>query len=208
MVASEEENVLMSFAAELGNIMCYGPDIPILPRLQTIVLTGAPARDEVVSYGENDLEINGETIPSLEKIMSDRDISYELAKQEKTVGRMIVPDIANYLTEPELTPVEIIEITYREVDDVWGAIDEYGRLLSEDYDFHVSYAPTPYPDMGEDYRFCELLSYQDEGTVYVACIYSRDEQKIFLQFGIVWSQVQRAGIGPINLERIRSGGVE
>ena len=86
------------------------------------------------------------------------------------------------------------------------------KLLSEDYDFKVTYIPTEYPNYGKGYRFCELVrkSDRDEKEIlYVAAIYSRDAGVIKLRYGTIGTSLARVleaeGIGPLKLEKIKDG---
>ena len=46
-----------------------------------------------------------------------------------------MPSLMNYFEEPEKVIAEIIEMTYEDVGDVFGAIDAYGALLYEKKDW-------------------------------------------------------------------------
>jgi len=213
VVASEQDDIIVSFVANLESITRYDPDIPILSILSTINFTG---RTEEPSYVDDDYEIRvfildseyevaGSSIPSLSSVMSDNEIAYTDAGYERTVGRMVAPSILDYFSddEPEKVRVEIIEVSYKDVDDAWGAVDLFGRLLSQEYGFHVTYTPTEYPNYGKDYLFCELIKeLGSEGIFYVSATYSRDENVIFVRFGIIETLFNPNGIGPLNLENI------
>jgi hypothetical protein len=191
-----------------------------MPLLQSLRLTEdlaakAAEMEEVVLDMQDTLSISmpgvgGIDIPSLDQVMSGNDISFEREGYEKTMGSMVIPSVLDAITGPayesELIPVEINEIIYTDVADVWAAVDEYGRRLSSDYDFYVTFNPQDYSNYGDDYRFCELTKPFDEGTVYVACIYSRTDSKIIMHFGYIWARVSENGIGPLNLEKIAEEG--
>lgn len=217
VIASESNDIVVSFVTELGSLTKAGPDIPIMPVLESITFTArtafADSYEQKVWKSDDGYSICDYAIPSLSKIMDGNSISYTYTEEDKIIGKMVVPSILNYFETPEKIPVEIIEITYNDVDDVWGAIDAYGSLLSETYDFYVTYPPTEYPNYGEDYRFCELIKDTDgdkSEIIYVAAIYSQDENIIKVQFGTIetaFSSV-KAGIGALNLETIKQEGMK
>ena len=216
VIVSESEDVVASFVARVGDFAKVGPDIPIMPILRSIVFESenssvaeiSPYEQQAWDLGD-ELIVAGASFPSLSKIMDDGGISYTYSGKETTIGKMIVPSLLNYFDEPEKAIVEIIEITYEDVGDVFGAIDAYGALLYEKHGFYVSYPPTDYSSYGEDYRFCELIKRISdiEKTIYVASVYCRAESLIKLQFGIIETLVFD-GIGPLNLERIAQEGLE
>ena len=216
VIVSEKEDIVVSFVARLGDFTKYGPDIPIMPILRSIVFEGGNAQsanvgtyEQQVKESGDELIVSGYSIPSLSKIMDDGNISYRHAGEEKTIGKMIAPSLLNYFDEPEKVIAEIVEITYEDVGDVFGAIDIYGALLYESYGFYVTYPPSDYSSYGEDYRFCELIKRlsDEEKTVYVAAVYCRAESLIKLQFGVIETLVFD-GIGPLNLERIGQESLE
>ena|GEM_PF-4993880 len=150
----------------------------------------------------------GERFPSLANVMDDKSIKYSYVTQDIAVGNMVVPSILDYWGMSEEVPVEITEITYNNVSDTWGAIDAYGKLLSETYGFEVTHPPTDYPNYGEGYRFCELIKNvkTNDGEhicVYVSAIYSKDERVIKVRFGTFGQHVSIDGIGPIKLDALK-----
>lgn len=214
VIASESDDTVVSFVAQTGFLTKAGTDIPIMPVLESISFTGrasfADFYEQKVWESGDKYTIGNDTIPSLSQVMDDNDILYTYSDENKTIGKMTVTSLLNYFETPALVPVEIIEITYNDVDDVWGAIDAYGRLLSESYAFYVTYPPTEYPNYGADYRFCELIKVSDSdeaGSVYIAAIYSRDERIIKVQFGTIETAITNDGIGPLNLEAIKREGM-
>jgi len=208
VIACEQENVIVSFVANLGWATKVEPSIPIMPILQSIVFeSGAMygSYEQQVRTSGDELVVAGYSFPSLSKIMDDNGISYRYAGEEKTIGKMIVPSMSNYFEEPEKVIVEIIEMTYGNIKDVYGVLDIYGNYLIETYGFYVTYPPTDYSNYGKDYRFSEMIKKlpgDDEKTIYIAIVYCQTDGVIKLQFGIVESWVSNDGIGPMNLERI------
>ena len=149
-------------------------------------------------------------IPSLAAVMHENYIDYTFMGATVTEGYMFINSILAFFGdyEPEYFSVQIYEETFTDVDDVWGAIDEIGRMYSEDYDFWVNFPPTDYPDYGPDYRYCEFIKQSEiEPAVllFIASIYSKEDSTIIFQFGImnqVMSDSHKSGIGPLNLEKI------
>jgi len=218
VIASERDDAVVPFFALTSFLTKEAPDIPIMPVLESITFTGSTAfadsYEQKVWESGDEYTIGDGLIPSLSKIMNDNNISYTYTEGEKTIGKMAVPSILDYVQAPELVSVEIIEIIYNDVDDAWGAIDAYGGLLYETYDFYVTCPPEGYPNYGEGYRFCELIKDTDsdeDEIIYVAAIYSRDENIIKVQFGTIgtkFSSVTANGIGALNLKAIRRGGTK
>ena len=216
VIASEQDDIVVSFLAHLQNITRSGPDIAILPVLRTITFTGRSSQNPLEDDYEyrvwlrgNEYEVVDTFIPSLSSIMLDNDIAFRYAGHERTVGSMVLSSILNFLDledfEPESVRVEIIEVTYEDVADVWGAIDIFGRLLNDEYDFFVTFSPTEFSARGEDFRFFEVMKELDngQGIFYVSGIYCRNESVIFMRFGIIETPLRSNGIGPLNLEIIR-----
>jgi len=150
-----------------------------------------------------------EKIPSLENIMNERGYDFRKTKVEEINGKMVVGSRTNIIPSNEKVSVEITEVTYKDVNDVWGVIDVFGRKLNEEYDYWVSYPPSDYSNYGEGYRFCELVKELSENEIYyIAAIYSKETSEIKLQYGTIGtpmtSGVRGNGIGPLNLERIKA----
>ena len=230
VVASERDDAIVSFSVQVGDFVklanLEGIDISVLPILRSITFTG---NMNMAGFGENKAEETGDdeyfyeekverseeeyiigeyVIPSISKIMDDLDISHTVSAWEKTVGRMVIPRSYYILASSELVPVEIIEETYQEVEDVWQAIDVFGRVLFEEYGFLATVTPEEYPNYGEDYRFCELVKQMSDteagiGLVYVSAVYSRNEKEIKVQFGTIETSSPPQGmIGHIRLDKV------
>ena len=211
VIASEKDNVIVSFVARLGEFAKVGPDIPIMPILRSIEFESKKTPD-ISSYEQkviaatDEFVVSGYAMPSLAKVMGDAGISHGYAGQEKTIGKMIVPSIGNFFEEPEKVIVEIIEITYENVENAWNAIDAYGGILYNEYGFLVTYQNF---DWGYTYYFSELIKRLDDKkmTVYVAALYSLEERVVKLHFGLIDALVFD-GIGSLNLERIAQEGID
>ena len=222
VITSEQNDIVVSFLATFpsSSLLKYSPDSRIMPILQSISFTNSSTHQSDDGYDFSNyiyrvwhlLEeyvVCDESIPSMYSIMFENDIEGIIGDVDKVVGRMILPTIFAFLPgyEEDKVLVEIVETTYENVDDVWGAIDIFGRLLNDEYGFYVTYPPTDYSNFGPDYRFCELIKELDngEGIFYVAAIYSRDEGIIITQVGIIEAPMTNEGIGPLNLEAIARG---
>lgn len=216
IIVSESDDIIVSFIVYMGYLTKYGPGVHIMPLLRSITFTGrasfADTYVQKVSNSHDEYQIDDVVIPSLSKIMDDNEILYVFSGEDKTIGKMVIPSILNFLDkEQNMASVEIIEIIYNDVSDAWGAIDTYGRMLNDTYDFFVTYPPYDYSAYGEGYRFCELI--RDTGddkneVVYVSAVYSRDENIIKVQFGTIGEgfSLLNDGIGPINLEAVEREG--
>lgn len=190
--------------------------LPLIIVLLVAVLSGCSnnqntANQNTVGQNTPELVFGGETVPSLSKIMEEQNIKYDYIRQDKTVGKLAVPSILDYFETPTKSPVEIIEITYNNVEDVYGAIDAYGMVLNKTYGFQVTFLPTEYPNYGQGYRFCELIkasSDKEDEILYVSAIYSKTDKVIKLRFGTIGTnlstELKTNGIGPLNLENIRN----
>lgn len=213
IVASVEDGLVLSLIAQLPETSSTFAITDVYPLLRTMRFTAVeapepPERGEVVRYTHDAVEINGTAMPTLDKIMSDQQISYEKTGPEKISGSMPVPNMSGCFSEPELALIEISETTYTdiEIEEIWDVIEEYGDLLSYEYDFYTSHRPQAYPAYGEGYCYYELISWQEEGYSFAAFIYNPLSRTIHLQMGMYWTHsTSSGGIGPVNLDKIGRG---
>jgi hypothetical protein len=209
IVASVDDGLVMSFIVSMDGASDFVPNTAVLPLLRSITLTKLeapelPEREELVWYRGDTIEINGTKLPSLDKIMSGHQISYEKTEPEKASGIVPVRNMFSFFSAPRLMQIEAIEITYTDIDfeEIIDLIEEYRDLLYG-YEFFITYQPQSYSAYGKGYYYYELAKRQDDGGYFVGFIYNPLARTIHLQAGFLGGDTSYSeGVGPLDLEKI------